>query len=200
MGHAHGEKWTEQDIINGIKEVMEKLELDTCPTHEQIEKYYNNSALSNRITRTGGIVYWANKLGLKQRESESKSGRTWELECLLYLQELGYNVDRMATRHPYDLLVNKSIKVDVKMSYLYDNNGNSPFYTFNLEKSCPTCDIYVCYCLNKEKKVEKTYVIPSIFLTDKTQLSLGVKTSVYDRFIDKWSYFNAYDNFYKSIK
>lgn len=200
MGYTHGKNWTETEIIDRIKEVVNMLELNRFPSNKEINNYYHNTSLTNKISKTGGFYYWANKLGLEIKESESKLGKRFELECLHYLQKMQYFVEKMPTKHPYDLLVNKNIKVDVKVSYLYKNKGNSPFYTFNLEKNCPTCDIYVCYCLNKEKSVEKVYVIPSCFLVGKTQLSVGVENSIYDEFIDKWSYFDKYNLFYKDLK
>ena len=81
----------------------------------------------------------------------------------------------------------------------HSKNGQSPYYSFNLEKSNPTCDRFVVFCLNKDKSIHKTYIIPSSVLYGKTQLSLGVNSSIYDKFLDKWQIFNDYNTFYNSI-
>lgn len=199
MGYTHGVQWTEEKIENGIKEIIDKLDLQKFPSKTEIKSFYHNEALVNAISRYGGVSYWAKRMGFDEKYCESKMGKFWEMECLVHLQELGYEVDLMKLRYPYDLAVSKHIKVDVKSAYLYKSKTNSPFYTFNLEKSFPSCDIYVCYCLNEDKTVEKTYVIPSVFLCGKCQLSLGVKKSMYDEFIDRWDYFKQYDKFYKEL-
>ena len=63
--------------------------------------------------------------------------------------------------YPYDILVNRNVKVDVKASRLFNNYGNSKYYTFNLEKKDQTCDIFVFYCINQNDEIERTFVIPS---------------------------------------
>lgn len=200
MGYSHGINWNENLIIEKIKEVMDKLDIKTFPTKFQMKNYFGNSSLADKISRSGGTKYWAKKLNLDTKECESKVGECYELLCLEKLESLGFDCEIMKPRYPYDLTANKNIKVDVKSGFVFSNKGQSPYYSFNLEKSNPTCDIFVVFCLNKDKSIYKTYVIPSIILYGKTQLSLGVKSSIYDKFLDKWNIFNDYDNFYNSIK
>lgn len=198
MGYSHGKKWNDERLEQEIKEVMQKAKIDSMPTHSIIASVNGNFALSNAIRRHGGTRYWADKLGLEIKSCESAFGYDYECECMNYLiSKFDYECELTKARYPYDILVNNNIKVDVKCGHLYKGKQGS-FYTFNLEKSKPTCDIYVCYCLNDEKIV-KTYVIPSCVLSGKTQLSVGVNTSKYDKYIDSWGIFPRYNDFYTQI-
>ena len=199
MGYSNGTRWSDEKIIESIKEVVDKLDLKTFPTKTQMESYYHNSNLRATITRTGGSKYWADMLGLPIKDCESKAGEIFEFYCLEKLEDMGYSVSKMKPHYPYDLAVNNHIKVDVKSGYVLNNYGNTGYYTFNLYKAYPTCDIYVIYCLNDDKTIEKTYIIPSAFLLGKTQLTLGKTKSKYDQFIDRWDYFEIYDKFYSKL-
>lgn len=196
MGYSHGNQWTEKNIEIAIKEVMSKAKINTMPTHTVMKEITGNEALSNAVRRHGGSKYWANKLGIESKVCESKIGYEYECE-LSYLTALDYDSELTKARYPYDILVNNNIKIDVKCGNLYHGTAGN-YYTFNLEKSKPTCDVYVCYCVNDDV-VQKVYVIPSCVLSGKTQLSVGVEKSKYDKYINAWNIISKYDDFYKSI-
>lgn len=199
MAYAHGTKWTESMVIDRLNEVVEEKNLDHFPTHSELIDYYNNNALASKLAKSGGTKYWSNKLGMKQVSCESKFGDKYEEYCMEQLEKLGYECEKMKPRYPYDLTANKHIKIDVKSARLFTSvtNSNSKYYTFNLEKTNPTCDIFICYCLDENNKLAKIYIIPSVELYGKTQLSLGVYKSKYDKFINRWDIFDFYDSFYK---
>ena len=56
-------KYTEQDVINEIYELMNELGIKTFPTRSQI-KNSNHSRLSGRIDRYGGNKYFINKYNI----------------------------------------------------------------------------------------------------------------------------------------
>lgn len=197
MAYSHGKQWNEQDIENGIFEVISILDIDGyMPSTRDITKVTHNFALSNAISKRGGFHFWANKLGLKMKNSETKFGKTYEEECFSTLISFGYDCQYTSIRYPYDILAN-NVKIDVKSGSLYFGVGGK-YFTFNLEKPKPTCDVYICYCI-ENSEVKKIYVIPSCVVSGKTQLSLGVKCSKYDRFVDKWEIIKEYDDFYNTI-
>ena len=198
MGYSHGTQWTEKKIENAIKEVMKIANINTLPTHTQMDKITGSMALSNAVSKHGGSKYWADKLGLEAKPCESKVGYQYECECLSLLTSLGYDCELTKARYPYDLIANGNIKIDVKCSNLY-KCYNGEFYTFNLEKSMPTCDVFVCYCVNNDT-VEKIYVIPSCVLSGKTQLSIGKSHSKYDKYINNWDIIFRYEDFYLKMK
>lgn len=198
MGYSHGQKWNDKKIKQSIFNVMKTAKIETFPTHSLMKEVTGNEALSNAISKHGGSKYWAEKLGIEIKKCESKFGYEFECECIVYLTTLGYECELTKARYPYDILANNNIKIDVKSGHLYHGEQGN-FYTFNLEKEKPTCDIFVCYCI-EDNEIKKVYVIPSCVVSGKTQLSIGVKHSKYDRYIDNWTIFKKYKIFYESLE
>ncbi len=198
MGHSHGRKWTNEDIANGIKEVMEKANIKTFPSHTLMKEITGNDALTNAVSRHGGSRKWAVMLGLEMKPSESEYGREYELRCIETLTNILYlNCELTPPRYPYDVLAESNIKIDVKVGRLYRGKSGS-FYTFNLEKEKPTCDIFVCYCVDGTRD-NTVFIIPSCVLSGKTQLSIGEIISKYDNYIDCWELVNTYKSFYANM-
>lgn len=190
-------KWTEEAIEKGIFEVMEKAEIKTMPTSSLIMQITGRYSLSVAIQKHGGFVFWANKLGLEMSNCETRIGKSFENICINYLIKLGYDCESTSARYPYDVLADY-VKIDVKVSNLY-NGKTGDFYTFNLEKSKPTCDIFVAYCIDECKDIKKVYVIPAVVMQGKTQLSIGKTSSKYDKYLTAWGIVKKYNDFYRSI-
>lgn len=198
MGHSHGIKWSERDIGEEIKAVMKIAKIDTFPTHSLMNEITGSAALSCAVSKNGGTTYWAQKLNVEIKPCESKMGYEFECKCMDFLEsEFGYDCELTKARYPYDVIANRNIKIDVKSSHLYNCKSGS-FYTFNLEKKNPTCDIFVCYCIDNEGLI-RTYVIPSCVLSGITQLSIGSISSKYDKYKDNWQLVHKYDEFYKRM-
>ena len=196
MIHEYGTPWTEEQIKEGIFEVMKILNIDRMPSSSETKIALNYYGLSVAIQRNGGFKYWADKLGFSIKKSETFMGQEYEEYVLNILKTKGYEVERMSTKHPYDLLVNQNIKIDVKASNLY-KGAKGEFHTFNLEKYNHNCDLFICVCVTDEEIV-KTLVIPSKFLMKVSQLSVGA-VSVYDVFKDRFDYIEKYDVFYNKL-
>ena len=194
MGYARGIKWNDELIEHEINKVKDVLGIDRMPTSIEIFNVMNNHSLTNAIVRYGGYKYWANKLNLKQSKCETRTGLKEELNIKELLERKGYKVEKMSSRHPYDLLVNDNIKIDVKASNKYKSDKGWSSYSFNLEKNNPTCDIYIIRCIQDDK----TLVIPSKYLR-QSQLCITDKESKYDIYKDKWDYFDKYNEFYKKL-
>lgn len=198
MGYAHGIRWNEELIENTINDVIDKAKIRTFPTHKQMDEITGSMALTNAVSRHGGTRYWAERLGLDIKPSESKLGEEYELKCMEQIKHFGYRCEKMPVRYPYDLLVENNIKVDVKCGNLYKGAAGE-YYTFNLEKKKPTCDIFVCYCIDGNE-IKRVMVIPSCELSGKTQLSVGKNKSMYDKYIEGWKYLRLYDEFYSGLR
>ncbi|NFI30656.1 hypothetical protein FDA37_00070 [Clostridium botulinum] len=194
MGYTHGVKWNDELIKEEIFKVMKALNIKRMPSEPEIKKILKNNGLACAISRRGGFKKWSNKLNLSQSDCETRTGLKEELNIKTILESKGYEVEKMTTRHPYDLLVNGNIKIDVKAANKYSSPIGWASYSFNLEKENPTCDIYVICCLQDEKIL----VIPSKFLK-QTQLCITDKTSKYDIYKDRWDYIEQYNSFYKTV-
>ena len=198
MGHSHGKIWKEIEIAKGIKYVMDVAGIDTMPNQSITKNIMGDTSLNNAISRSGGFIFWANKLGIKNSGIETMFGVKFEKYCADFIIEnFDLDVQKMNAHYPYDLLVSENIKIDVKAGRKY--RGKFSFYTFNLEKRFPTCDIFVAYCVSDNNEIIKTYVIPSKILYGITQLSVGINQSKYDKYLDAWEVIDKYNEFYKTL-
>ena len=180
--------------------MIDKSGMNTMPTHSEIKEFFGDNALVCAMSKRNGTKHYAKLLGMEIKECESKFGDQLEDYCILQIQEkLGLDGEKTKPRYPYDILVNRNVKVDVKASRLFNNYGNAKYYTFNLEKKEQTCDIFVFYCINQNNEIEKTLVIPSIVLSGKNQLAVG-KSSMYDKYIDQWRFISDYNKFMTELQ
>lgn len=194
MNHKNRKKWSMEDIRKEILEVMAALNIDRMPTSVEIKKVTKNSCLINAIRRHGGFLYWSLDIGVKQSKCTTRIGLEGELKIKELLENKGYKVEKMSVKHPYDLLVNDDVKIDVKFSNKYKGKFGE-YFTFNLEKSNPTCDLYIFIC--SEESYEKILIIPSKLL-HQTQISVS-DNSKYNIYENRWDYIEQFDRFYKNI-
>ena len=200
MGYTYGTKWTDDLIEKEILEVVKKLNIDHFPTHEEIKTAKGNVALASKITKYKGSAFWAEKLNLPLKYSETSFGNKYEMIAISDIFEhTGLNSIQTSARHPYDLIVDNDVKIDVKVAKKFMNNCNSFAYSFNLEKREPTCDIFLLYCLNDDETNDKIIIIPSCTLMGQTQVGIGAN-SKWDYYKDKWNYISEYNNFFSKYK
>jgi hypothetical protein len=126
---------------------MKALNIKRMPSKSECDLVTGNTSLSNVIAKRGGFEWLAKHMNLKQSDCKTRLGLKGEMQVKKLLEDMGYTVEKMSVKHPYDLLVNGNIKIDVKIANLYSSDKNWTSYSFNLEKSNPTCDIYVFICM-----------------------------------------------------
>lgn len=177
MGYSHGTIWTDEKVKDGILKCVKDLNLGRMPSRQELHEYYGDDALTSRIGRSGGYYLWASKLDLPMKDSETQKGKRGEQIAARYLEDRGFKVEHMTTRYPYDLYVNGCVKVDVKISGL-SKFGDSVGFAFNLEKKFPTCDFYLL--ITDYGSGMDFYIVPSAI--NQTQISMGVLSSVYDKY------------------
>lgn len=183
-----------------IKRVVEALELDRFPTHSEIEKFFGNKALTNKISKTGGTKHWAKVLGYGVKNCESEFGDRFERHAMHDIfNNVGLKSFKNKVGYPYDLATNSHIKVDVKSSTINERNDCS-YFSFNLEKRFPTCDIFILYFINNADEICKTYIIPSCHVCGQTQIGItAYGKSKWDSYKDKWDIFHIYNEFYQIL-
>lgn len=175
-------KWTDELIKSELLKSIEILGLKRMPTGEELKGIGRND-LHCKLSRTKKYSGWANELGLELKSSCTILGRTHEKEIAELLKIKGFEVEEMTTKHPYDLLVDKVVKIDVKVANPYLMRGTR-VHTFNLSKEKPTCDIYILIVLNEQGHKERILTIPSHHIQQKS-ISIGLN-----------SQYNKYDDFY----
>lgn len=193
--------WDEEKIEKELLNMVEKTNQKTFPTHSEMKDFFGDYKLSNAVRRHGGTKYWADKLGMECKQCESEFGYKFEEFCKTQiLEKCDLDSELCPVKHPYDILVEKCGKVDVKVSVPFENYGKSKYYSFNLEKNEQTCDFYVFYCL-LNGEINKTYIVPSFVMSGKTQFSIGINLSKYDVFLNRWDLIKDFVEFVKgSVK
>ena len=200
MGYIQGIEWSDSVIEQKIMEVVNKLNLDHFPTHSEMVKALGNKSLPCKILKDKGTIYWAEKMGLPIKYSETSFGNKFEIVAISDIFEnTGLHSVQTSSRHPYDLITDNSVKIDVKVSKEFTNNCNAKAFSFNLEKREPTCDIFVLYCLNDDETMRKVLIIPSCTLLGQTQVGVG-ENSKWNEYMEHWDYIKQYSDFFNNYK
>ncbi|HEY5563879.1 MAG TPA: hypothetical protein VIK72_19360 [Clostridiaceae bacterium] len=196
MGYTKGIRWNDNLIESEIMRVAELLSINRMPSRTEIISITNDDALTNKIAKTGGFSYWAEKLKMGLKISDTSLGQDYELKAIELIEGKGFEVERMTTKYPFDLLINDNIKIDVKVSRPGYVKG-SRVHTFRTTKKFATCDLYMIFALDENKAIEKFFIIPGSDLKVVT-MCIGRK-SKYDIFIDRWDLIEKYDKFYREL-
>jgi hypothetical protein len=190
-----GDKWNDEKVGFEVKKVIDALCLNRMPSRSEMKLVSGNTALANIIMKNGGFYHWAEKLGLQIKKSDTNFGMDYEKKCCEDLRNRNFEAELTTVKFPYDLLVNKCVKIDVKVSKGYEHGYF--FFTYNLESKKPRCDIYVFYGVN-ENRGNKTFIIPANKLYGISQLSIGLG-SKYDKYIERWDLINKFCSFYQNV-
>lgn len=183
MNQEEKTHWTQDKILLYVKACMSATGLTRMPSRSELSEYYGNDKLTNAIRRfPGGYYKIAEILNVEMKESETQFGKYGEDLATKLLEEHGFAVERMSTRYAYDLYVNGSVKVDVKTARLSKTSGTAFYYSFNLEKRFPTCDIYFLIARNEDG--ESIYIVPASI--NQTQIVIGEKKTKYIKYQDRY--------------
>lgn len=171
-------KWTEETIAEGITRIANCYHPKRMPTNREVILYEGNHKLANAIQKNGGYEYWAKRLGLKQHYSETILGTFGENYIANTLALMGFAVETTSTKHPYDLLIDGCVKVDVKTANTSYVRG-CPTHAYRVSKKQPTCDFYVFY----EADTSNVYIVPSIRCKDQVQVAMGINSKLYEPYL-----------------
>lgn len=191
MGRSHGIEWNDTLIKENILFVMEQLGINRMPSCSEIKSVFEDSKLANAIKRHGGYKYWSDKLHLPMKESETKTGKQYETYIYDLLIDRGFNPKRMTTKYEFDILVNDKCRIDVKSSSLHTHKDGYEYYSYRLGKNTKNTDIFICVM---ENNLTDIYIIPKEFIGEQTQISMGINSAKYHKFINKWDLINNYMN------
>lgn len=180
-------KWTDEAMQDEIYSVMEALNLNRMPTRVEIVAISGNGLACAISKDKRGYYGWAEKLGLKTKESETTLGKRYEgfAEGHISSQYQELVVKQMPQNYPFDILVEDTLKIDVKVGKRHAHFG-TPSYTFRTGKKYASCDLYLCYGLGDDGKIADIYLIPSnAAITTTINVTIG-GNSKYDKYKNKW--------------
>lgn len=144
--------WTEQMIATELSAIIASDRV--MPSASRLRQLGRND-LAVKISRTGGFIAWAKRLGASREHSDSDTGWNGEVEFAKKLAVMGFSVTRMdAVKSPYDLRVNGCVRVDVK-SAKYAEYGPCRGWFYRVGKE-PQADIIALYQID----TKSVYFIP----------------------------------------
>ncbi len=151
MSWSHGKTWTDASIEEELR--RRAGELRRMPSANELRASGAND-LACAISRRGGFSGWAEKMGLKQKSSDTHRGQKWERHEADFFRSLGYLVEEQTAKAPFDLLVN-GLRVDVKSSKLTRHG----FYQYGGIRNGEGCDLFDLLCI--DGGVKARVLVPS---------------------------------------
>lgn len=170
--------WTDELIASELMKVANVFDPVRMPTRSEVASIRGDEALNNAISKHGGFGFWADRLGLEQKYSDTRLGIQGEEHIANILRSMGYKVETTSIKYPYDLLVDDCIKIDVKTANESSVKGY-PIHSYRLAKGQQTCDFYVFY----EADTERVHVVPANKLRGQVQVGMGLESKVYEPYL-----------------
>jgi hypothetical protein len=181
-------KWNDKKIEEGIRKVVEKIGVERMPTSDEVSKHFGNG-LRKKISSGLGYKAWAKKLNLPLKSNNTNKSLAIEEKMIdVIKKKTGLIAKLTPIKHPFDLLVENKVKIEIKYSEGYKDS----FFSANLRSNMRKSDIVIFVCENP-KIGNKIFVIPSWHIEGKNQLGAG-KKSKYDKYLDRWDYIKKYNN------
>ena len=186
--------WNESEIENGILRIANTFAEPRMPSNSEVFAHEGNYALAVAIQKHGGYKYWAKKLGLEQKYSETVLGLAGEKDVADCLRSLGFEVKETSVKHPYDLLINGCVKVDAKTANTSYIRG-CPVHAYRLAKRDHTCDFYIFY----EHDTLRKYVVPAHKCHGQVQVEMGIGSKAYSEYLNAFHRLAEASDFYKAM-
>jgi hypothetical protein len=190
-------RYSEEQIIAEIEKVRNTLHLDHMPSRSEINLVTKATWLTNIVMKTGGFRFWAEKLNLKIKDSETEFGYKYEKMAQEHIIGMGHEAKLTPVKFPYDILVDGVTKIDVKAGNRYYCPTGTSWYTFNLEAIYPKCDFLIVYCIDKSV-IQSIFIIPAHVMLGHKQLSMGENT-IYQEYADRWDLIERHCEAMKNI-
>lgn len=194
MGYTGGIIWTDELIGSEITELADQFNPPRMPTKSEMVEMRGDYALSCAVSKHGGFTYWANRLGLEQKHSDTLLGVEGEKTIANILETKGFDVKLTSVKHPYDLLINGCVKVDVKTAKVSSVRGY-PIHSYRLAKRDHTCDFYIFY----EYDTLKVYVVPAYKCQGQVQVGMGIGSKVYQKYLGAFDLIKRASDMYQRM-
>lgn len=187
-------QWTEEMIADGINRIASTFSPKRMPSNREVIEHEGNYKLAVAIQKHGGYAYWADRLGLERKYSETFLGVEGEKTIAEVLNAKGFDVKTTTTRHPYDLLVNGCVKVDVKTAKTSYIRG-CPIHAYRLAKRDHTCDFYIFY----EYDTLRVYVVPAHKCQGQVQVEMGYNSKLYAKYLGAFDLIKEASDMYQRM-
>jgi hypothetical protein len=146
----------------------------------------NTTGFQNAIADTGGYELWRKRLGQQLSPNcPVAKGRKFQHLAMDELIQRNHLVQEMPWRHPFDLLVDDNITIDVKGANRAADGG----FSFQLRNNTGhdlDCNFLVLACQDSDDIT--WFIVPSTFVQDRYHLWLyfGNKTTQWTVYKESW--------------
>jgi hypothetical protein len=128
--------WTDEKILEQLKELTKNTEI--MPTSNYLKEIGRNDIMC-AISKRKGFRYYAEKLNLKTKKTDSSFGYEGEIKAIEMIESKGFETEKMSSGFPYDILVNNLCRIDVKTAK-FAEYGISKGWFYRIGKE-PSCDL-----------------------------------------------------------
>lgn len=119
---GHNRYWTDELIEKQLREITGSI--GSFPTATELRQLGRND-VACIVTKRGGFQYWAERLGLSRKHSDSDTGWDGEKEVMQLFQAGGIECIRSeGIKAPFDLLAGGVLKIDVKTAKYAEYRSN----------------------------------------------------------------------------
>lgn len=176
-------KWTDALIEESLRGIT--AQVGRFPTAALLREMGRDD-LYCAISRKGGLVEWAARLGLARAHSDSDTGWEGESTVQKLLEQYGFAIERSRSLVcPYDLKINGVVRCDVKTTKLAKYT-NCPAWYFRIGKAVQA-DIVILY----RGDTNDCFVLPW-FHVGKSNITISPSSPKYEPFKNRFDIIKQY--------
>lgn len=201
MGYTHGTKWTDERIEQEILRVVRELKLTRFPTAAEMIYVTGNRALSVKLSKSNR-QYWADRIGLGLSNAKDELCEMYiDMAIELIKEHTGLESIKTDLKCKYDLIIDKSVKVEVKFSKTHFAKDGGREFDFSAFDKFPNSDICILFCVNDDKSLNRILIIPSAVTVNNKTIALGfMESKKWDCYVDRWDIIKSHADFLRSLK
>jgi len=186
---AHVRKsWDDGEIERDLK--VEAKKYGRMPTANELSSA-GKGDLANAIRRSELLFRgWAKKIGVPLKHCETHRSFKMEQWVKAELEERGHGVELTTAKCSYDLLVDSSLKVEVKMAkrtIVTQRSIDAFVFSFGAKPESRDIDFAVLVCVDKDDNPLKVYVLSCEFCQQQTISITG--SHRWKPFLNAWNRF-----------
>lgn len=170
-------KWTDAILEEQLVGIIS--DSGVMPSAHELRKNGRND-IACQLSRRGGFIAWADRLGVKRSHSDSDTGWRGEIALIEMLNNKGFATSRpTAVKSPFDILVNGILRIDVK-SAEFAEYGPCRGWFYRIGKF-PQADVLALYQLD----TKDCYFIPWQ-ICPKTNVTISRGGGKYKAFLNRY--------------
>lgn len=173
-------KWTDEVIEAELRSVSDAM--GRFPSNSDLVRA-GYTTLASTVSKKGGFVHWADRLGMPRQHSDSDTGWQGEREMVEVFQKAGLAAVRTeGVKAPFDLVVENVLRVDVKSARyaVYGKTGQCRGWFYRTGKM-PQADLVVLYQMD----TGNFYGLPW-FVCPTSNITITITGGIYAKYLNNF--------------